>query len=414
MSDLIALQFDSQSCEQFLSQLSSACQKFFWVQLFPSSFKEALIPKKSLPEGSGIIVSSGGSIGGRKYSLIPYDHLDQSACATGKWLKEQGIETGKCLIFNPLPLHHVSGLMPWWRSRCWGTEHIWLEPSLLRDPIALERFTRDLRKNSSRPVVLSLVPTQLKRLLKDSVGVRWLKECSVIWVGGGGLSPEIAEAARSEGLPLSPCYGATETAAMVAALPPKDFLAGIGGCGAPLNDVELRLNADRRLAVRTPRLAIARWSGSSLEALVDEEGWWRSGDIAELQMNSQSCNLSLTILGRIDSAINCGGETVFPEQLEARLIEAAVDLPLQSVLFLPVNDPDWGQRLVALIRFREMAEDRISLKLLIELKRLVGNWLPAEKPVKWYLCPDLSVNDLGKWERSRWANWLELNLYSSD
>ena len=43
-----------------------------------------------------------------------------------------------------------------------------------------------------------------------------------------------------------------------------------------------------------------------------------------------------------------GGETVFPEQLEARLL--ASDLPLEAVLLLGIPDTDWGERLVGLVR----------------------------------------------------------------
>ena len=68
--------------------------------------------------------------------------------------------------------------------------------------------------------LLSLVPTQLQRLLGDPAGISWLQGFAVIWVGGAALAPELAETARRARLRLSPCYGSTETGAMVTALPP--------------------------------------------------------------------------------------------------------------------------------------------------------------------------------------------------
>ena len=95
-----------------------------------------------------------------------------------------------------------------------------------------------------RPALLSLVPTQLGRLLADPSGIDWLQRFSVIWVGGAALPAVLADQARQVGIRLAPCYGATETAAMVAALPPERFLQGVASCGTPLMDVALRLAAD--------------------------------------------------------------------------------------------------------------------------------------------------------------------------
>jgi len=104
-----------------------------------------------------------------------------------------------------------------------------------------------------------LVPTQLARLLAHPDGVAFLQQLQLIWIGGAALPAPLAEQARVLQLPLAPCYGSTETAAMVAALPPERFLAGEPGCGDPLMDVELRLATDGALIVQgRPGTQIAR------------------------------------------------------------------------------------------------------------------------------------------------------------
>ncbi|MFN5695969.1 MAG: AMP-binding protein, partial [Cyanobacteriota bacterium] len=150
-------------------------------------------------------------------------HLEASAAATAAWLRAQGIDPARCLHLNPLPLHHVSGLMPLVRSRCWGAALRRLSPELLRQPADLPGAC-PLPEDS--PVLLSLVPTQLRRLMASAAATDWLRRCAVIWVGGAALPAELAREARRQRLPLAPCYGATETAAMVCALPPARFLAG--------------------------------------------------------------------------------------------------------------------------------------------------------------------------------------------
>ena len=248
------------------------------------------------------------------------------------------------------------------------------------------------------PRLLSLVPTQLKRLLDHPSGLHWLQGFDLIWVGGAALHGDLAERARGAGVPLAPCYGSTETAAMVAALPPQRFLAGETGCGDALPDVQWRLASDGSLEVRTPRIALGCWQPEQpdrLQRLTDAAGWWRSGDCARFTPGLQ-------ILGRLDTAIHSGGETVFPEQLEQRLLAAAcmAALPVDAVLLLGIPDPEWGEQLVALVR----AQDS---DLLEPLSLLTKAWPAPERPRRWLYCPDLAPTEAGKWQRQRWLHWLE-------
>ncbi len=406
MSALLAIKSNPKTYKECTEEALHAFKDGAWVQFFKSSQSKLSIPNIVLPKGPGFVVASGGTSGGKKYCLLPLSHFDQSAQSTAAWLSEEGLDPKRCVLFNPLPMHHVSGLMPWWRSQQWGTEHVWLLPELLRDPLALQNFFSTQSSEDSRPKLLSLVPTQLQRLISHSVGLEWLKNFSVIWVGGAGLNSMIEDIARSENIHLAPCYGATETAAMVTVLPPKEFLAGMTGCGFPLKDVQLRLASDGALMVKTPRLAKALLGPNGLEALCDNEGWWCSADLAKLDWKGD--RQFVEIIGRNDLAVNSGGETVFPDQLEGKLMASAIQagLPIQNVLFLSKSDIEWGSRLVALVRW----EDKVSLDLydhlLRKLSRLVDDWEPAERPFSWHFCPELSPDDKGKWQRKIWQNWL--------
>jgi O-succinylbenzoic acid--CoA ligase len=114
----------------------------------------------------------------------------------------------------------------------------------------------------------------------------------------------------------------------------------------------------------------------------------------------------LTVLGRLDGALQSGAETVFPEVLEGRLVAAAAaaDLPLEALLLLGLADADWGERLVALVRPRAGAD---GAALVTALEALTIPWRPAERPRRWCLCPALAPTAAGKWERARWRRWLE-------
>ena len=346
----------------------------------------------------GVVIGSGGSTGGRHWCLQPLRHLQRSAAASARWLLDLGLEPPQCLLLDPLPLHHLSGLLPLVRARQWGAELRWLSPPLMRAPAALAAA---FPLPAETPVVLSLVPTQLRRLMASPEGLTWLGRCSVIWVGGASLPVDLAEAARRAALPLAPCFGATETAAMVCALPPHRFLSGQSGCGDPLADVEVRIDAATgAVEVRTDRLSPG-WieQGRLVPLPLDPSGWWRSGDGGRLG------DWGLEVLGRLDGALQSGGETVFPEQLEARLMAAAAcrGLPLDAVLLLPRADQEWGQRLVALVRAR--GQER-GAELIRVLNGIVRAWPPAERPCHWVLCPELSRTSAGKWRQDRWLEWL--------
>ena len=132
---------------------------------------------------------------------------------------------------------------------------------------------------------------------------------------------------------------------MVTALDPRQFLAGVAGYGLPLSHVALRSapvqGSPDVLEIRTPVLTPGFLVDGRLLPLPLENGWWRTTDSARLGTHG------LQVSGRLDGAINTGGEMVFPEVIEARL--PGLD-GLEAVLVVGVEDVRWGQRLVGLYR----------------------------------------------------------------
>jgi O-succinylbenzoic acid--CoA ligase len=353
--------------------------------------------------GPGVVVGSGGSSGRRRWCLQPLAHLQASAEATAVWLHRLGLDPAACVHLNPLPLQHVSGLLPLVRARLWGGSHWRIPPETMREPRSLAAA---VPLPLDRPALISLVPTQLGRLMALPEGLDWLQRLAVIWVGGAPLPQALAAQARAAGLRLAPCYGATETAAMVCAMPPDQFLEGGSGCGQPLADVALRFEpVSRAIELRTARLSPGCLENGILQPLPGfgpaGSGWWRSGDAGCLEPSG------LIVLGRLDGAIHSGGETVFPEELEQRLmaVAQAADLPLEAALLLPVTDDAWGERLVALVR---PAPEGCCCggALLPKLRALTRDWRPAERPIRWVLCPALAPLNHGKWPRRTWQQWL--------
>ena len=382
-------------------------EKHNWVYLAPPKDRLAISKSSTLPRGEGIIISSGGSIGGPNLCLQPIKNLTNSAISTGKWLKHHGLDPKKCIILNALPLHHISGFMPWWRHRIWGAQHHWILHSMMHEPIHLEEFSRALTTKYRRPLITSLVPTQLLSLIDNRHGLKWLQSLAIIWVGGASISTDLADRARKESINLAPCYGATETVAMVTCLSPRDFLKGSDSVGFPLEDVEIEINHGNLLKIKTNRIALSKWHNEQFESIIDSNGWWEAGDLAQY-VNLKN-RKAIQILGRRDSAINSGGETIFPEDIEKKLmhIVSKNQMPIKNIFVLGVSNQKWGQRLVALIKFKKQEINRSQSVSL--LNHLIQDWHPSKKPLKWYDCPKLSRNINEKWDVKKWQNWITLN-----
>ena len=96
---------------------------------------------------------------------------------------------------------------------------------------------------------------------------------------------------------------------------------------------------------------------------------------------------------------------MFPGELEERirLLLRGTGLPIDAVLLLGVENVEWGERLVGLVRWT--AGDG-PIGGFDALRELVRDWPAAERPMDWIHCPDLQSSPAGKWERSRWQNWL--------
>ena len=408
MQKLVFLDCIAENTEKNFEKLIQNLNQGRWVILCTKYSEKPNIPDELLPKEPGVIITSGGSTGGPKLCLHPYENLNKSALATGNWLSSQGVDPNKCAIYNPLPLNHVSGLMPWWRSKCWKINHHWIHPKLIKNPEALQSSHNLKKKNNENYLLLSLVPTQLNKLIKSSIGRNWLKQFDVIWLGGSSVSMELLILSRKHQLNLSLCYGTTETMAMISALPPKKFLAGDFNSGNPLMDVDIRLDKENLLEIKTSRTAKFIWTGQKMITVKDNEGWWKSGDYATIFQEGK--NLSIFINGRVDNAINSGGETIFPDQVQEKLLKIAFQyqLPIKRLLLIPINDSHWGERLIALFLLDKKAH--YEKEYLLEKIKLISNRLPApERPLSWYKCDPLSKNYLGKWDIKKWTLWAERN-----
>lgn len=276
-----------------------------------------------------VLIPTGGSTAGVRYVVHDADSLAAASNGVGDFLGGGPIDS--CCV---LPLYHVSGLMQLLRAYHSGGR---------------VRFDEDLIEGR----YLSYVPTQLQRALDDSERLVRLRTARAIFVGGAAMSADLVIRVRALGLPVMPVYGMTETAAMVGAVPSRDFLAD-SRCGAlPIGGACFSIEVDGRIRIQSPAL----FSGYYGQAPIDRTAGYLSGDAGWLDDEGR-----LHVLGRVDRLINSGGEKIDPHEVESAL--ARLD-GVDEVLAVGIPDRQWGQKLVAFYTGTELVgwRDGLASKL---------------------------------------------------
>ena len=244
----------------------------------------------------------------------------------------------------PLPAHHVAGLQILIRSLAAGTEPVVVDTSAGFSPTALADALSSARLSTGTAasrLYVSLVPTQLVRVLQDPQARRALAGADAVLLGGAAADPALLARARGAGVTVVTTYGMSETG---------------GGCvynGRPLDGVEIAIQdpdaeGAGRILISGPVLAedYLQPPGRSPDA---GEGFHRSGGRRVLATSDRGRlhpDGRLEVLGRLDDVIITGGVKVEPRHVEEALtgIEGVAEA---CVVGLP--DEQWGSRVVAAV-----------------------------------------------------------------
>jgi o-succinylbenzoate---CoA ligase len=325
-----------------------------WGQAEQQQLKNLI--EQGTPAPGQIMIPTGGTSGQLKFAI----HTPQTLSAAAQGFQEfYGFDqiNSHCL----LPLHHVSGLMQLWRSLL-TNGHFTTTKDLVPD----------FRRETAGVRAISLVPTQLQRWIKDRP--EWLYSFQAVLIGGAPISPELLEQARLAQVSLSPSYGMTETAAMVSALTPAEFLAGMTGCGRALPHAQIQTAG--QIAIKSTSLMLGYYAHESLNST----DYFLTDDVGEFDAVG-----SLQILGRASHKIISGGEKIFPAQVEAVIMSTGL---VSDVCVFSIPDPEWGERVVACY---------VGDVDLDNLKRLVADRLSYFKqPKDWYQLPEIPRSEQGK------------------
>jgi O-succinylbenzoic acid--CoA ligase len=215
---------------------------------------------------------------------------------------------------------------------------------------------RTLRAGDTDRRYLSLVPTQLVRLLRegsDGAGLGALTDFDAVLVGGGPLDAQVRAEVESHGVRIVQTYGMSETC---------------GGCvydGAPLDGVQVRIEDDGQVLLRGPVLFDGYEGEPERTAAAFREGWLVTHDLGHWAEDGR-----LRIDGRDDDVIITGGLKV-PAQAVAAMLARHSAVRVVQVVGVP--DAEWGERVVAVVAPR----DPVSLQTLRDLVE-PREWAPRQ------------------------------------
>ncbi len=249
-------------------------------------------------EQPATIVFTSGSLGVPKAVLHSYGNHYYNANGSNQNIP---LQPGDRWLLA-LPLFHVGGLSILFRCLLSGAAVVipekdeGLEGSLIRYNVTH----------------LSLVPTQLYRLLREESASKIRSKLRAILLGGAAVPMNLLEEGFAYGLPLYTSYGLTEIASQV-------------------------------IKGETLFKGYIEREGSELP--VDSNGWFATGDLGQLDPDGY-----LTVTGRKDNMFISGGENIQPEEIERTLCEHTA---VTQAVVVPVPDEEFDSRPVAFVQTRD-------------------------------------------------------------
>jgi O-succinylbenzoic acid--CoA ligase len=291
-----------------------------------------------------LVIETSGSTGTPKRVVLSRRAMRASAAATEKRLGGPGQ-----WLLN-LPPTYVAGVQVLFRSVLAGTTPVLLDdyPSFAEAADAMDGERR----------YVSLVPTQLTRMLRSQRDVLALRTFDTVLVGGAAVEQSLRRAAHDAGVHVVATYGMSETC---------------GGCvydGVPLDGVAVAIGRDGTVRISGPVLFDGYDGRPGDTAEVMQGGWFVTTDLGRLDVDGK-----LQVLGRADDVLVTGGVKV-PAGAVARRLREHPWIGAAEVVGVP--DPEWGQRVVAVAVPRVGGAAR-NVPALDDLR----NWVSQIHPREW-------------------------------
>jgi acyl-CoA synthetase (AMP-forming)/AMP-acid ligase II len=306
---------------------------------------------------AGLILATGGTTGTAKLVLHDLNAV----------LSTVPLRNGRDWRILPLMrFDHIGGLDAAWRAL--ASRQVLVEPPAEITPAAVARVIAQHQVE-----VMSATPSFLNLLLLSGAGSTGeLASLRVIPFGAEPMPPSLLARLRAA-LPQATFverFGTSETGTLPVEATSTGLQLRANGSGFSWRVM------DGELWVKSPARALGYLDGHSFG--VDGEGWFRTGDLAEVAPDG-----AVRILGRQEELMNVGGEKVLPDEVEAALLAHP---EVADCRVRPEPNALLGQMVVADVVWSGAETDAVAVKRL--LHAFAGDVLaPHKLPTRVRLVP---------------------------
>ena len=319
-------------------------------------------------EPIALVVGTSGSTGTPKRTALTVGALAASAVATENFFEANADAASQWLL--ALPAHYIAGAQVLARSVLAGTSPVIARS--VTEPVHFtpEVFLQAVERMSSARRFISLVPTQLHKLLESAdanphLGAEIheaLGSFTGILLGGAPASADLLAASTALGLNTVTTYGSAETAGgcvysgsvlpgVRVELVPEEGMPAVPDIeGKPANEESVQVG---RIWISGAHLASGYIGDAARTAehfftAADGTRWYRTDDYGLLAPDSnKNCSEQrLQVLGRSDDVLISGGVKISARAV-ATVLEEHPAVREACVIGLP--DARWGTAIAAAV-----------------------------------------------------------------
>jgi acyl-CoA synthetase len=166
-----------------------------------------------------------------------------------------------------------------------------------------------------------------------------------VGLGGSAVPVAVTQRATDLGMKAFRSYGSTEHPSITGCVVDDPEVKRLTTDGHALPGVELKLDDQGQILSRGPDCFVGYIDPELTEAVFDEEGWYHTGDIGELDDEGY-----LTVVDRISDAIIRGGENIGAVEIEDLLLGLA---EVAEVCVVAEPDERLGEHAAAIVRVHQ-------------------------------------------------------------
>lgn len=314
-------------------------------------------------ESIALVVGTSGSTGTPKRTALTARALAASAAATEHFFGSNSDTASQWLL--ALPAHYIAGAQVLARSVLAGTAPVIARSVTEPVHFSPEVFLQAVERMSSARRFISLVPTQLHKLLESadanpSLGAEIheaLGSFTGILLGGAPASADLLAASTALGLNTVTTYGSAETAGgcvysgsvlpgVRVELVPEEGMPAVPDTGGKPAQVGRIWISGAHLA--SGYIGDAARTAEHFFTAADGTRWYRTDDYGLLAPDSnKNCNEQrLQVLGRSDDVLISGGVKISARAV-ATVLEEHPAVREACVIGLP--DARWGTAIAAAV-----------------------------------------------------------------